>query len=677
MKKIFISFIVLLHHFAFSQEMQWASTVLGYSSERTDPMTQGPEYRSKQILGRPNKLPNTGECKCAWSPAGADTFAEEWIKVGFEHPIHIKQVAIAENFNAGSVVRVTAFDTLGKEFLIKDISDNPPKQIGRMYNIIVPRTAYKVAAIKLLIIPSKVKGFDQIDAIGISDSEAPYEAKINIAKNIPNDIVKEPLDKTVNTKYREVAPIITPDGKTLFFTREGHNENLGDKKMQDVWISRFINGKWNEAENIGPPINNNDHNAISTISADGKNIYLVNAYLPDGKYKQGLSVSKKTNKGWAFPKEIKINDYYNNAKYTEFSLAPSGKVLVMACKRLETYGEKDLYVSFMKNDGTWSKPINMGANINTVQDEGTPFIASDSKTLYFSTQGLPGYGESDIFVSRRLDSTWTNWSEPENLGDRINTSKWDGYFTIPASGDYAYLSSEEKSTGGEYEDIFRVKLFPSIKPEPVAIIFGTVVNAMDKTPLSADVILEIMGDTTKKSQMNAEFDPQTGEYKFVVPLKKTYMLNASKKGYISISDNIDLSKERSFREIKKNINLIPVQEGQKMILNNLFFEQGLFEIKSESYPELDRIVNLMKEFPTIEVLLEGHTHSTPEDDEKLNLKLSGDRVNEVKKYLVEKGGIEERRIQIKAWGGSRPIASNQTEETRKKNRRVEFTILKL
>jgi hypothetical protein len=116
-------------------------------------------------------------------------------------------------------VRVTAFDTLGKEFLIKDISDNPPKQIGRMYNIIVPRTAYKVAAIKLLIIPSKVKGFDQIDAIGISDSEAPYEAKINIAKNIPNDIVKEPLDKTVNTKYREVAPIITPDGKTLFFTR--------------------------------------------------------------------------------------------------------------------------------------------------------------------------------------------------------------------------------------------------------------------------------------------------------------------------------------------------------------------------------------------------------------------------------------------------------------------------
>jgi outer membrane protein OmpA-like peptidoglycan-associated protein len=447
--------------------------------------------------------------------------------------------------------------------------------------------------------------------------------------------------------------------------------------MQDVWISRFINGKWNEAENIGPPINNNDHNAISTISADGKNIYLVNAYLPDGKYKQGLSVSKKTNKGWAFPKEIKINDYYNNAKYTEFSLAPSGKVLVMACKRLETYGEKDLYVSFMKNDGTWSKPINMGANINTVQDEGTPFIASDSKTLYFSTQGLPGYGESDIFVSRRLDSTWTNWSEPENLGDRINTSKWDGYFTIPASGDYAYLSSEEKSTGGEYEDIFRVKLFPSIKPEPVAIIFGTVVNAMDKTPLSADVILEIMGDTTKKSQMNAEFDPQTGEYKFVVPLKKTYMLNASKKGYISISDNIDLSKERSFREIKKNINLIPVQEGQKMILNNLFFEQGLFEIKSESYPELDRIVNLMKEFPTIEVLLEGHTHSTPEDDEKLNLKLSGDRVNEVKKYLVEKGGIEERRIQIKAWGGSRPIASNQTEETRKKNRRVEFTILKL
>lgn len=675
MKKLIFLFCFILHFTAFSQEMQWASSVLGYSSERSEPMNQGPEYRAKQILGRPNKLPSTGECKCAWSPSGADTFAEEWIKVGFEKPQRIKQVSIAENFNPGAIVRVSAFDSLGKEYLLKDISENMVKVAGRMNNIIVPLTDYKVAAIKILMIPNKVKGHNQIDAIGISDSDKPYEATINLAKSMPAEIIKESVGKTINTKYREVAPIITPDGKTLYFTREGHDQNIGKDKRQDVWVSRYNGGLWSEAENLGSPINTDSHNAISTISADGKNVYLVNIYLPDGSFKQGLSRSKRINSGWEFPKEVKINDYINYGNYSEFSLSPDGKTLVMACKRNETFGDKDLYVSFLKKDGSWSKPVNMGSDINTVESESTPFVAADNKTLYFSTQGLAGFGDNDIFVTRRLDSTWTKWSEPENLGSQINTAKWDGYFTIPASGEYAYLSSEEKSIGSE--DIFRIKLFPSIKPEPVAIISGTVVNAMDKKPLAADVVLEILGDTSKNNRMNAEFDPETGEYKLVVPLKKIYTLNATKKGFISISDNIDLSKERSFREIKRNINMIPVQEGQKMVLNNLFFEQSKFEIKPESFPELDRIIELMNEFPSLEILLEGHTQTTPNDDEKLNLKLSDDRVKEVKKYLTEKGNINVFRIQTKAWGGSRPIASNQTEETRKKNRRVEFTILKL
>ena len=674
MKKAVSILITFITFTASAQTVHWASKVLGFSSERTEPINQGPQYRAIQILGVPNKLPQIGDSFSAWSPSGADTYAEEYIKVGFDKPIKIRQVCIGENLNPGAVVRVLAYDSTDKEYLIHENKEDGPTIKGRMWNVIIPQTEFTVYAIKIVLVPAKVPGYNQIDAIGISEVDFPYEAKINIGKNIPKEILKENLGKTVNSKVREVAPIITPDGKTLFFTREGHDMNIGKVKKQDVWFAKVqAAGTWGEAENIKEPINTDEHNAVSTISADGKTLYLVNIYMPDGTYRPGLSRSKRTRLGWEFPKEVKITDYYNINSYTEFSLAPNGKVLIMACQRKDTHGGKDLYVSFLQGD-IWSKPINMGQNINTAENESTPFVGADSKTIYFSTQGFAGYGDNDIFLSRRLDSTWTSWSEPENLGNLINTAKWDGYFTIPASGEYAYLSSEERSIGGE--DIFRIKLFPSIKPDPVAIISGTVVNALDKKPIAADVVMELLNDSTSKDRIVAEFDPETGEYKMVVPIKKSYSLNASKKGFISISENLDLTKDSRFREIRKNINLIPVKEGQTMVLNNLFFNQSKYDILPVSFPELNRIIELMQEYPSMEVIIEGHTDGS-DDNLMLNVKLSQERANEVKKYLVSKGGIDAKRIQTKGWGSSKPIASNATEETRKKNRRVEFSIFKL
>lgn len=655
-------------------KIQWASKVLGFSSERVEPNNPGPQYRAIQVLGSPNKLPQKDESVCAWSTAGADTYAEEYIKVGFKNPIRIKQVSIGENWGAGAVVRVLAYDSTDREFIIHENKEDTPTEKGRMWNIIIPQTEYRVYAIKLIVAPAKILGYNQIDAIGISEIDMPFEAKINLAKDIPKEIIKENLGKSINSRTGEVAPVITPDGKTLYFTRLGHDLNKGKNKAQDVWFAKVQpDGTWGESENINEPINTAENNAVTTISVDGKSIYVLNIYMPDGTLRQGLSVSKRNKLGWELPKEVKISDYYNREKVVEFSLAPNGKVLVMSCERMDSFGSRDLYVSFLKNE-IWSKPLNMGININTAEDEGSPFIAADSKTLYFSTAGFPGYGKNDIFLTKRLDSTWTNWSEPENIGDLINTPKWDGYFTIPASGEYAYLSSNERSIGEE--DIFRIKLFPSIKPEPVAIISGTVINAFDKKTLAAEVVMELLNDSTGTDKIVAEFDPDTGEFKMVVPLKKAYSLNASKKGFISISESLDLTKDRRFREIKKNITLIPVKEGQTMVLNNLFFNQSKFDILPASYPELNRIIDLMKEYPTMQVIIEGHTDGSDENM-MLNVKLSQERANEVKKYLVEKGQIEAKRIQTKGWGQSKPIASNATEETRRKNRRVEFTILKL
>jgi len=676
---ILISFFSLVF-FSVNAQIQWANKVLGFSSERTESSKNGQEervFRANQALGKPNVLPQWRESVCAWSPAGIDSYAEEYLKVGFENPSLISRIIIAENLNPGAIVRIYAYDERGKESLIHQNLEEDPKVVGRLWVIDIPQTSFKVSALKLVIVPEKVPGMNQIDAVGVSESAITFEPKINVSSNMPKEIVKENLGKGVNSKFGELGPLIAADGKTLFFTRDGHPDNLSKKADQDVWVSRIqANGTWGIAENLRNPINTPQNNAVSTISADGNTLYLVNVYAPDGSMSKGLSKSKRTRIGWHFPEEIKITDYYNSYRWVEYTVNPNGNVLVISCKRKDSRGERDLYVSFMQPDGVWAKPINMGFDINTAEDEGSPFIAADNKTLYFSTEGFPGYGKADIFLSRRLDSTWTKWSEPENLGNLINTPKWDGYFTIPASGEYAYLSSNENSIGEE--DIFRVKLFPAIKPEPVALIAGTVINSVDKRTLAAEVHLEFLNDSTAHTErINADFDPETGEFKMIVPLKKMYSVHASKKGFVSVSENLDLTKESRYREVRKTITLVPVQEGQSIPLNNLFFEQSKYDILPSSHAELNRMIDLMNEYPTMEVLIEGHTAISDVDEFLLNLKLSQNRANEVKNYLINVGKIAPERIQTKGWGQSKPIASNATEETRKKNRRVEFTIIKL
>ncbi|MFN8356224.1 MAG: OmpA family protein [Spirosomataceae bacterium] len=660
-----------------AQKVFWASKVLGFSTEALF-AGQTTEYRAIQALGRPNKLPQYGSTTCAWQPSTQDNPGDEWIKVMYDTLMPIRQVVIAENIGQGCITKILAYDEGGKEHAIYENAELPSSGSGKLLTIILPEmTPFKVSAIKLVLNTARVKGWNQIDAIGVSQADKPIEVLINVNKDTPMDIVKENLGAGVNSKAHELAPVIAPDGKTLYFTRWNHPDNMGEidritkKKNQDVWYSKLeAGGVWGEAQNLGEPINNADNNAICSISTDGKTILLINIYRPDGTLAKGLSKSKRQRNGWTFPTEVKIKNYQNESNYSEFSLSPDGKVLVMTAQAKETFGSKDLYVSFLQPDSSWSEPRNMGPSINTAEAESTPFVAADNKTLYFSTAGHAGYGSNDIFLTRRLDETWTKWSAPENLGAAINTPEWDGYFTIPASGDYAYLCSQEESLG--LEDIYRLKLYPAIKPEPVAIISGNVYDFVSKKPIGADVLANVLVDN--KEVGKTDYDPQTGEYKMVVPLRETYSIIASKKGYMPLSESIDLAKEKNYREIKKNLYLIPIAPGQKIVLNHVFFEQSKFELLPASYPELDRILQIMKDNPTVEIQLEGHTDN--QGDFNLNLQLSQDRVTEVKKYLTSKG-IDEKRISVKGWGSTKPVASNVTEDKRKLNRRVEFVVVKM
>ncbi len=654
-----------------AQEVQWASKLVGFSSEFRKE-TYGQEYRAMQALGAPNTIPPFGESACAWSPYNADSNVEEWIRVSFENPQKARQIIIVENFNPGCITQIYVYDASGKEISILESGVMTGPDAGRVLVVPVPDSSLLISSVKVTLNPARVKGYNQIDAIGLNTSAKPFEPKINIYKDAPKEIIKENLGAGVNTKAQEVAPIISPDGKTIFFTRGKYEQNIGGAENQDVWFATRQGDTWNAAQNMGAPINNADNNAIVSISPDGKTLYLMNVYRPDGTMTFGLSKSTRTKTGWTPPVECKIEDIYNLDKKnnTEFTLSPKGNVLVMSVKRQDTNGDRDLYVSFLKSDGTWSKPLNMGSIINTADVESAPFIATDSKTLYFTSYGHAGYGGGDIFMTRRLDETWTKWSRPENLGPSINTPQWDGFMSIPASGEYAYVSSMQNSLGGE--DLFRFKVYAAIRPDPVAIISGNVLDADTKKPVTTEIVTNLLKDNSNVSKV--EYDPETGEYKIILPVQESYRLSAIKEGFFPLDEIVDLSKDKRFRDIKRNILLVPIKEGKKFAPNGIMFEQSKFELLAQSLPDLDRIVEMMNKYAAMEILIEGHTDN--QGDFKLNMELSENRVKEVKRYLVSKG-IAENRLQVKGWGPTKPVASNEIEETRKKNRRVEFTILKV
>ncbi len=660
-------FLCLISGLVEAQQVQWASKVLGFSSEFT--AGNGQQYRAQQILGKPNKLPQGESGASAWRPGQPDKGAE-WIKVGFETPITFRQIAIAENFGAGCITNVFAYDSQNNEYIVYTGKPEATERSAGMLRIWLPQLSnYKVTSLKLVLDTKRIKDWNEIDAVGISASETPIEAQINLAKNVPKELKKENLGPNVNSNANEVAPVISPDGKTIYFTRFNHPENLKAQEDYDVWFAEEKGGIWQKARNMGTPVNNLSENSICYISPDDRTALLMNIYHPDGTLTKGVSFSRKNKTGWTPPQALRLQNYVNEHSFSGFYISPNGKIMVLSLQDANTKGGADLYVSFLQNDGAWSPPTNMGIDLNTADDEFTPFLATDNQSLYFTSNGRSGYGEMDIYVSRRLNESWTKWSEPENLGPAFNTSDFEAHFTIPASGSFAYFCSSENSLG-EF-DIFRVKLPESVRPIPTALLLGTVLDQNTQKPLAAEVILEDLDQ--KQLPQRIEYDPAVGDFKIVVDTQKQYGLTAQHKGYQAASVIVDLTKEKQYREIRREIVLVPIEIGQKITLNTIRFAQSKFELLPSSLPELDRIAQMMAENTLMEILLEGHTDNVGDFD--ANVQLSKDRVEEVKRYLATKN-IAAARIQAKGYGPTRPIAPNTSEETRKQNRRVEFTILK-
>lgn len=735
LRTAFFLFIFLNTFLAEAQTVQWASEIVRFSTEQS--RTQ---FSSKQALGPPNKLPATGESVVAWAPATPENPNGEFIHVRFATPMHVKQIAIGENNGPGAVKEIILFSVDGEKHSVYKNENIKPEYItgGRMFRTFIPLTDYMVDEVKVILNTQAIAGMNQIDCIGISDSDEPITAKINEAEY--DEIIPAPenLGPNINSSADDMFAFISPDGQTLYFARKNYIENFGDAHRDDIYVSHWVNNAWTKAENAGSPLNNDQHNYVAWISPDGNTLMLANNYEV---VKQDISVSKKTATGWSFPKALKVNDFYNDNQFSCYHMNTEGNVILMNIERPDSKGDMDIYMSYLKPNKVWSEPKNIGNIINTVGIEASIFIASDNKTIYFSTNGRSGYGGFDMFMSKRLDDTWLNWSEPVNLGKQINTAGEEYFYTVPASGDYIYFSSTTNSYGKA--DLFRIKLPQPLQPEPVTLMKGKIIDAETKKEITAEIEFGgLRGEETNGISTNSATD-----YQIIIP-ESNYQVTIKKEGYIptfktydeqleyddadynsadsisvikhqiktdlkpdlknssvdrdallktirekvdeefgdtssmkeQIIDDLtkeltgDLPNDSAYEVVQENIELIPIREGTVIRLNNIFFEANKADLKSESMSSLDELAAFLLDNKNIYAEIGGHTNGLPGDD--FCQKLSNDRAKAVTEYLISKG-VRADHITWKGYGKTMPVATNATLEGRKKNQRVELKIIKV
>lgn len=674
MIRLLLALLLLLTIEAQSQTVQWASKVLGFSSQLT-PI----QYSAEQALGKPNILPGGGQNPSAWVPDKPKR--KEFLKLGFENPAYVRQIAIAESYNPSALYRILLYDEAGREY---EVSTFNPKSVplkSRMLNVFIQTTTYKVVAVKLEFDGAAVPDYFGIDAVGITDANYPIIANVPEAVLLASGIVIEPLDKNVNSDQKELNPILSPDGKTLYFSRQNYSGNIGGvNDKEDIWYSDINpDGTWSLAKNMGPQFNNefpNHINSINSVTPDGKSAVMIlgNKYVDGGKKSiAGVSISSNFSGKWSTPKPLNIINDYNYNEKANYFLTNNRQTLLMSVERDDTFGDRDLYVSFMQADSSWTEPLNLGKTINTVAEEASPFLAMDDKTLYFSSNGFSGYGGSDIYISKRLDDSWTNWSEPENMGKVINSNLDDTFFNIPANSEYAYYS---RGVSEENSDIYRVKL-PVIKtPEPWVTVRGKLVDAKTGQPMDAKIIYQRLSDG--KDIGISESNAETGDFEIKLPAGEMYSVRAEANGYISESQPLDLRNVNSgqvmpdFNFNLRPIQVVPVETDAVITLNSIFFDFDKATLKTESYPELNRVVKLLTDEPTITIEVAGHTDSI--GTEEYNQWLSQRRANTVQRYLVSKG-VDLKRVKAIGYGEGKPVATNDEEkEGRELNRRVEFKI---
>ncbi len=505
----------------------------------------------------------------------------------------------------------------------------------------------------------------------------------------------------INTEYDEYAPVFAPYDSIVFFTsrrpsefNKKRNRKISNDFYEDIYYTSYKLGKWHPADIFPKPVNSRGNDAVVAVNPTGTEL-IIRRGIDKGSF--FLTKRKDVNK-WTKPKPVikKINR--KNSFETTLTFSHDSSTVYFVSDRPGGIGGKDIWVTHKTANG-WSKPKNLGSQINTPYDEEGVFISPNDSVLYFSSKGHNSIGGYDIFRVYKLPDG--RWSEPENLGFGINTPGDDLFIFVSQDNRTGYFTSNGQPGGYGGYDIFDFffytpkPLFTQDSPdeliaflaEPVneitmeppvpikvmrlTVVKGTVTEYGSGKPLNATI--EIVDNETQEVVQVVKTNATTGEYMVMLPSGKNYGMSVNAKGHMFHSENFDIPAAQGYQEIRKDIQLMPVNPGSKVVLRNVFFDFNSATLKPESYAELNRLAQILKQYPGIVVEISGHTDNI--GSFQYNMKLSQKRAEAVVEYLIAQG-VPPESLVAKGYGPTKPIAPNDTEEGRALNRRVEAKVLK-
>ena len=649
-----IAKIIILFIFTSSSlisQTKWADTVYSFTSEKHDKINS-----ANQVTGHPNTL-SPIKSPNSWTPLQSENRHFEEITVGFNNTEKVNFLLL--NFNKGkeSLDGILLLDDKSNELSLNIseslLSDNE----GKFIFVISPAKLVKRA--KLILNLKKTKSDIEVDAIGITNDTTNVWS-INEVNNSSFEGKVTNMGTRINSIYSELEPVISADNKTLFFTRDGHPENIGADKNQDIWISKKEGNRFQKAINPYNPLNNEHHNFIFSTNSDGSKLLMSTKF--DINSPPILSQSTFKGNSWSELDTFEFVELNKSTSFVSYSLSQGQNIMFVSMAREDSYGGSDIYYS-KKTNGKWGELKNLGPNINTAADEITPYIANDNKTLYFSTDGWPGYGDKDLFVSK-YDEVTNQWSQAKNLGSQINTEGWEAYLTISSSNQQAYFVSTTNSMGAE--DIFTIQMPNEANPSNSIIVKGKVTD-ISGNPLAS--IIEYTDLNKDELIGNATSSSSDGTYQITLPVNSFYGISAKLDGYYPISKSIDLTDDIN-NDLEVDIILKEIKKDSSFVLNNIFFEFGKSELNRKSQNELNRLVDILKHNKSIKLQLIGFTDSIGSSED--NQILSENRAKEVYNYLIN-NGISKNRLE---YIGKGEIKSNKNIKLQQ-HRKVIFKIIEI
>ncbi len=517
------------------------------------------------------------------------------------------------------------------------------------------------------------------------------------------NIKVERLGGNINTKFDEVAPVVSIDGKTLYFTRLGYYDferTLIEEEQdisrtmsaqdyerhlakiyskiagrtvrnpfasaynQDIWIAESEDKEhFNKITHPGFPLNNALPNSIGSLTPSGNEVILINQFVAEGGMKKGFSLSRESETGeWSFPENITVNNYHNSGPDVSMCMSADGSVMILSLEKRDGYGRSDLYLCLRMDNNAWTTPINLGRMVNTSARETTPFLSEDKRMLFFSSNRS---GNNDIFMSRRKGEDWFDWTKPSRYGAPINSKADDSRPYFNAETGYLYFTSKRKGSS----DIYRAKI---AGPNPYFVTLrGKIRNSSTGEPVGGTVRSNFQGRNYDNLYVSSN-----GDYRLKIPKGVNLFITSEKTGYTGRTEEISLPANYVFfKDFEMDLFVDPLEVGAEIALDPIFFIQSKSEVRNDSYAALDKLGEFLKVHPDIRIMVKGHTDNKGSIESLM--KLSKDRATAVKNYLILKKGIHPIRIKTLGMGPDEPIADNRTDSGRMENRRVEVSITEI